>query len=934
MSKSTSLTTLTSSTSSTRPSLGSDIKSAFMSEITRCFVQKILQLVQTRNIFCSTEYPYGFTGQEAVGVLSDIVGYDWSRKEYKRMARSIMHSSVPPLFYPVTYSDKSLKTNTLYDSDKEAYTLCEEYVYYDTRQYPQGLFTQLTHCYSPLCTRGNTLECYAPTCPNKRPVLSQSTIIHKELHRNLSLTSSVASSQDTFSSRCWSNTIPREILQKTSPKEAKRQEAIFELIYTEEDYVRDLNLLDELFAKPLLTAQCIEPEIRHSFCQSVFGNYSDIMHLHRIMYRELRDHQLASLPDTGFVDDISTIMLSYVDRFMKIYTTYGPHFVLAEYTVKKEMTHNMLFQNFVREKEKQAETRKLPFRHFMILPITRLQRYPLLLSAILKRTSVDSQKHQLTQCIDTIKQVAIRMDVLTLEAKGVLRVHQIKDQIRFKPGRPVMDLDLDGRQLIYEGIMKRRSHLEWVELYVFLFDHLLLMTKPKRSLETDHIEAYVISKAPIPLALLAVNHVSENFILSTFRTNSSRSMPSTDPAIHRSSLLIRHFGKHGGEYVVYTDNPSVWKEKITITQQRWLAKDQSHHVFRVMPISDTPSVKATCAASFLSAKGGTNMIVIGTQQGIWIGKEGDPHRLKQVLMIPDVTQIGVLQAHNVLLVLADKVLTAYYLAQLDPFNLTHVLHPSSAKHLTTKYSYRVVSNHVSFFHTGTNNGRTLVITMRKKGSDSQFKAYEPVCGDLMDKKNAKYLVTKTSFISKPPAWFKLYKEFYVGTEATAVHFLKTKLLITCRRGLEVLDLEDLSQVGHHLPDLQKREFGFVIMAEACPLGLFRFNEKFLMCYDKFAFLIDSHGDLVRDQYERMEWEGIPQTVAYYYPYVIGFDANFIEVRHVETGKLIQIILGDNMRHLPCSLQEANQTHLNIYASSSHLIKVDHHPVFKLEPLFS
>lgn len=36
------------------------------------------------------------------------------------------------------------------------------------------------------------------------------------------------------------------MLQKTPPKEMKRQEAIYELIYTEEDYVRDLNLLDEV----------------------------------------------------------------------------------------------------------------------------------------------------------------------------------------------------------------------------------------------------------------------------------------------------------------------------------------------------------------------------------------------------------------------------------------------------------------------------------------------------------------------------------------------------------------------------------------------------------------------------------------------------------------------------------------------------------------
>lgn len=38
----------------------------------------------------------------------------------------------------------------------------------------------------------------------------------------------------------------RDILQNTPEQEIKRQEAIHELIYTEEDYVRDLNLLDDV----------------------------------------------------------------------------------------------------------------------------------------------------------------------------------------------------------------------------------------------------------------------------------------------------------------------------------------------------------------------------------------------------------------------------------------------------------------------------------------------------------------------------------------------------------------------------------------------------------------------------------------------------------------------------------------------------------------
>jgi hypothetical protein len=81
--------------------------------------------------------------------------------------------TVPPLFVPVTYSDKSLKNNTLYDSPKEAYTLTSN----DTLH--QGLVTSLLECYTPMCIKGISNGCYSPTCPNKgSQLLSKSNIVH------------------------------------------------------------------------------------------------------------------------------------------------------------------------------------------------------------------------------------------------------------------------------------------------------------------------------------------------------------------------------------------------------------------------------------------------------------------------------------------------------------------------------------------------------------------------------------------------------------------------------------------------------------------------------------------------------------------------------------------------------------------------------------
>ena len=48
-----------------------------------------------------------------------------------------------------------------------------------------------------------------------------------------------------------------------------------------------------------------------------------------------------------------------------------------------------------------------------------------------------------------------------------------------------------------------------------------------------------------------------------------------------------------------------------------------------------------CVYLIVGSKG-AKMVALGTQEGVWIGKEGDTNGLTRVLVVNDVTQIGVL----------------------------------------------------------------------------------------------------------------------------------------------------------------------------------------------------------------------------------------------------------------------------------------------------
>ena len=54
----------------------------------------------------------------------------------------------------------------------------------------------------------------------------------------------------------------------------------------------------------------------------------------------------------GSINQVGDIILRHVHRFMDAYLKYGPYVVLAEFEAKREAEKNILFQTFVREKEK------------------------------------------------------------------------------------------------------------------------------------------------------------------------------------------------------------------------------------------------------------------------------------------------------------------------------------------------------------------------------------------------------------------------------------------------------------------------------------------------------------------------------------------------------------------------------------------------------
>ncbi|CAG8443691.1 6434_t:CDS:10 [Acaulospora morrowiae] len=840
------------------------------------------------------EYPDSFTGKDTVSTIYSLLPNHLNRQVALSMARSLESQLY---FHSINWSTIAV----VKDTEDEVYQFLDEGPYSPTalewdEDFPTGVFPIASKCYSPRCGFEGK-GCYSRTCPNYvRSAMSTSP-------------------QDNT----WSGTVPKEIQDTVDKEEKKRQEIIFETIYTEEDYIKDLDLLENLFKKGLrdATPPIIPPTQLDDFIQAVFFNVFKIRAHNQKMLERLRKRQ----KENYVVQSIGDIFCDSSMEFGNDYVDYNGHFPIADHAIKTMKMRNPEFKRFLEDCSRKPEARRLDFRHFVQRPTTRLQRYTLFLEQIMKHTSNDNpDKGLLEGALQTVRNLCKDSDSRVHDAEQRLKILELETKLIKKNGDPCTELKLMdiNRQLLFKGTLykKNPARFEWLELFVFLFDHYLVMTKKKRGADGD--EKYIISKKPIPLEMLIIDSSNDNLTPRNTRkkptTQNPQIVTDLEGTDNRTSnpFNIEHVGRHGGLYQLFADSANtkkMWKEKIQDAQTKLQLKELNNHVFELFTMNDSTFKlgqtgssssntvsrgKVNCSVPFVTPEK-RNMVAIGTEEGVWMGFGGEMHTFRKVLAIGNVMQMAVIENYGIFVVLVDRVLWAYSLDALIPSS-------NSSSHGSAVRQRLCNSNsNVQYFNVGTIKDKTLLIFMRKKGIESLFKVLEPVqnVGANSEKVKSSSSRRLGGLMSSRHDWFKEYKQFYVPSESYSINFLRSKLCVVCARGFEIMNLENLH--SNTIPDFMQPSFATI--ARQCdgskPLGMFRLSDnEFLLCYAEIFFRVDKYGELSRKNV--VEWEGHPDAVALQLPYIIGYNSSFIEIRDVETGELIQPILGRNIRCLTFS----------------------------------
>eukprot|EP00842_Homolaphlyctis_polyrhiza_P000294 jgi/Hompol1/1265/HPOL_002670-RA len=841
-----------------------------LSQVARAFKRKVVLATHTKDML---EYTDSFLGREGVDALASIMKTT-DRNLSLLIGRCL---DVQGFFHDVTYLHK------LRDSVVEVYKFerDENIDISDTQHLPNGVFTLLTDCYSPTCTRDRL--CYSVTCPRR-------------LEQN--------------ANALWSTSVPKEVLESVSDKEKTRQEVIFEIIQSEREFVEDLETTIRVFMRPLRERDIIHADRREKFTRDLFLNIAELHAINSKLLRKLIARQKENL----IVEKIGDIFINIADEFYP-YVEYGAKQIYAKNLLDEEKASNPELLKFLKECERLPELRKLPLESFLARPTTRMGRYPLLLKPVMEKAVENHPDRTLIpQAMASIKEVLSSINSEAGKAENIVKLSRLEKQIIFGEGQQAeLRLNEEGRTIVRDGKLTVKRPTNDVEMTVFLFDHMFLVTRKREN------GTYKIAKNPIPLELLVIRH--EKTIIRPsdglpgypagpmLTKGTSFSGPSMKPSVTQRGqvssvvqnsaivdasartfpITITHLGRSGGQYTLFAASQAdrqAWydaieKQKLALTERKkkFTTTTLVNNGFHI-------SNRINCLLVY------GDRLILGTDVGLFIGTEHAAGQLEssgqlggrfvKVVDLERVTQIDILPNYDMLLVLADKNLLSFPMQILD---FTEAEASSSSR------KGKKIGSQVSFFKQGVCTERTVVCAVKSTALTATIKVLEPVglgVSNLKGKIGKLFRGTSDSL--------RVYKEFYIPTESRSIHYLKSKLCVGCAKGFELVDLESLNTQG--LLDPSDETLEFVLKKDSVrPISIFKIRDgEFLLCYNEFGFYVDRYGRRAKVDWI-VNWSGFPMFFSYQAPYILAYDPSFIEVRHVDTGELQQIIPANNLRSL-------------------------------------
>jgi len=316
----------------------------------------------------------------------------------------------------------------------------------------------------------------------------------------------------------------KPLLDRISETERARQEVIHELMVTEELYIANLEVVVRVFMVPLYD-QVNSTYFTMTHYHLIFRNLLEIARANIALFKNLKERRTEDGPVVSGVGDI---ILKHAVA-LGVYSEYCGEQKRSTPELRRLLAENPAVKQIFENAKANPACRKLDMFAFLLLPMQRLTKYPLLLRNLLAMTRESDADYEYTRAavtelgrlIDAVNQYAQRREELH-------RISELESQLNWSivaSSYSVADSDDTGRYLVQEGELTRlrlKTHTLTAEkkparklerLYCFFFNDIFLFTKqvvlPGSAEGEAESTKYVVQVEPLIAGEYSVRNVPE-----------------------------------------------------------------------------------------------------------------------------------------------------------------------------------------------------------------------------------------------------------------------------------------------------------------------------------------------------------------------------------------------------------------------------------------
>ncbi|XP_049450197.1 intersectin-2b isoform X2 [Epinephelus fuscoguttatus] len=350
-------------------------------------------------------------------------------------------------------------------------------------------------------------------------------------------------------------------LDSMSSQEKKRQGYIHELIQTEERYTEDLQIVLEVFHKPMSESG----RLSDAEMTMIFVNWKELLACNSKLLKALRVRKKMggeNMP-VQMIGDILSAELSHMQPYIRFCSCQINGATMLQTRIDSEPN----FKDFLKKIATDYRCKGMPLSSFLLKPMQRITRYPLHIKNILECTPEGhADRGPLKEALERAEELCQQVNEGVREKENSDRLEWIQNHVQCDGAAENMVFNsltncLGPRKLLHSGkIHKAKSNKE---LWAFLFNDFLLLTHAAKQFTSSGIDKLFSNKNNVQLKMYKPPVLLNEVLVK---------LP--DPSSDEPTFHISHIDR---VYTLRTDNineRTAWVQKIKAASEEFIETEK------------------------------------------------------------------------------------------------------------------------------------------------------------------------------------------------------------------------------------------------------------------------------------------------------------------------------------------------------------------------